>query len=484
MAFNSYYFILYFLPLSVIGYLLLRSVTKRLQPERALALRQVFCIALSVFFYVQNETSGAWGILLLLLAVNYGLARWMCAARDHARRKYLLAAGVAFNVLILFAYKYAATAITVFNILFGTSFAVPALSAPSGLSFLVFQQIIYLADACSLEVAGDTALDYLTYITWFPKILSGPITSRKDLLESLRGDNNAPVSGRILSGLVLFCIGLGKKVLIADVLSLAVDWGFENLDLITSADAVIITLSYTFQIYFDFSGYTDMARGISRILGIELPMNFNSPYRSLSIREFWDRWHMSLTNFLTRYIYIPLGGSRNGRLLTWRNTMLVFLISGLWHGSAPSFLIWGALHGFLSLLNREAAGIWEKVPRILRWLSTFLCVNLLWLLFRAQSISKFLGILKTMFLGGTFSVSSALLEEVASMSPVSGLCGGMVLAGYLVLSLIICLLPHNTNELQPDGTSVRLPQMALAILLLVTSLFYLGEVGSFLYFNF
>ena len=484
MAFNSYYFILYFLPLSVIGYLLLHSVTKRIRPERALAVRQIYGIILSVFFYYQNETSGAWGILLLLPAVNYGLARWMCAALSLPRRRHLLAAGVAFNVLILFAYKYAATALTVLNIVLGTSFGIPSLNAPSGLSFLVFQQIIYLADACSLEAAGDTALDYLTYITWFPKVLSGPITSRKDLLGSFRGDHNAPVSGRILSGLVLFCIGLGKKVLLADVLSLAVDWGFDNLDLITSADAVIITLSYTFQIYFDFSGYTDMARGISRMMGIELPLNFNSPYRSLSIREFWDRWHMSLTNFLTRYIYIPLGGSRNGRLLTWRNTMIVFLISGLWHGSAPSFVVWGALHGFLSLLNREAAGFWEKVPRFLRWLSTFACVNLLWLLFRAQSISKFVRILKTMFLGGTFAVSSGLLEEVASMSPVSGMGGGMVLAGYLVLSLVICLLPHNTNELKPDGTAVRLPQMALAILMLITSLFYLGEVGSFLYFNF
>ena len=484
MAFNSYYFILYFLPLSVIGYLLLRSAASRLRPERALAVRQIYGIFLSVFFYYQNETSGSWRILLLLLAVNYILARWACAAPAPSRRRHLLAAGVTFNVLILFAYKYAATAMTVFNILFGTSFAVPALSAPSGLSFLVFQQIIYLADACSLKTSGDTALDYLTYITWFPKLLSGPITPRGDLLESFREEKDAPVSGRILSGLVLFCIGLGKKVLLADVLSLAVDWGFENLDLITSADAVIVTLSYTFQIYFDFSGYTDMARGISRMLGIELPLNFNSPYRSLSIREFWDRWHMSLTNFLTRYIYIPLGGSRKGRRMTWRNTMIVFLISGLWHGSAPSFLIWGALHGFLSLLNREASGIWEKIPRILRWLSTFVCVNLLWLLFRAQSVRKFLRILKTMFLGGTFAVSSGLLEEMAAMSPISGLSGGAVLAVYLVLSLVICLLPHNTNDLEPDGAGIRLPRMALAIVLLITSLFYLGEVGSFLYFNF
>ena len=170
--------------------------------------------------------------------------------------------------------------------------------------------------------------------------------------------------------------------------------------------------------------------------------------------------------------------------MTWRNTMIVFLISGLWHGSAPSFLIWGALHGFLSLLNREASGIWEKIPRILRWFSTFVCVNLLWLLFRAQSIRKFLRILKTMFLGGTFAVSSGLLEEMAAMSPVSGLGGGAVLAVYLVLSLVICLLPHNTNDLEPDGAGVRLPQMALAIILLITSLFYLGGVGSFLYFNF
>ena len=210
------------------------------------------------------------------------------------------------------------------------------------------------------------------------------------MITQLNEENNRQINtDNLAAGLQDFVIGLFKKVILAQAFAEAVRWGFssEKIPLLSSVEAVVVMLSYTFQIYFDFSGYSDMALGISKMLNINLPANFNSPYKATSILDFWERWHISLTSFLRRYIYFPLGGNRKGKARTYLNILIIFLISGIWHGANITFLIWGAVHGFASIMARIISKRWNKLNKAFRWFMTFLFINLTWVIFRADSLS-------------------------------------------------------------------------------------------------
>ncbi|HZK19789.1 MAG TPA: MBOAT family O-acyltransferase, partial [Treponemataceae bacterium] len=261
------------------------------------------------------------------------------------------------------------------------------------------------------EEKVETFIDYFLFVTFFPQLVAGPIVLYSEMMPQFKDDKRRKIDyDNIALGIYIFVIGLFKKIVIADTLAVFVNNGFGNTSALGLLPAWIISLSYTFQIYFDFSGYSDMAIGIGKMFNIDLPINFNSPYKSKSISEFWKRWHMTLGRALANYIYIPLGGNRKGKTRTYINLFITFLVSGLWHGAAWSFVLWGALHGLFSILDRVFNKFLIKFPPFLKTVWTFLIINFLWVLFRANSMTEAYGIYK-----GMFNINNLGLNHFASI---------------------------------------------------------------------
>ena len=480
MQFNSYIFILAFLPVFLAAYFLLG--------RRNATIRKGVIIAGGAVFYL-------WGGLALALIfglsilVNYLFALVLTRIRKHKR--LVLGIAVAVNIGLLFYFKYFNFFLTGLNQFFQTDFVMREIALPLGISFFTFQQIMYLVNVERGELKDLSLIDYLAYILYFPKLIMGPLTEPKFLLDQFQKEKTGLIDPvNVADGLKIFAFGLFKKVIFADMLSKVVASGLTNVDALTSADTLLLMLSYTFEIYFDFSGYSDMAEGVSVMLNIDLPMNFDSPYKALSVRDFWKRWHMSLTGFLTKYIYFPLGGSRKGKARTYLNTMIVFLVSGIWHGANWTFILWGILHGAFSVFDRLKDKVWNKLFKPIRWLLTFLVINVLWLLFTASSIHEWLTMMGRLLSFSDLSVSPFLTEALPDVSGIIsrlGLtslfptAGTALLLGFLVLSFLICLIPqNNVRRLRKNS----LPTMLVAALVLLVSILFLSGESVFVYFNF
>ncbi|WP_298240248.1 MBOAT family protein [uncultured Bradyrhizobium sp.] len=394
MLFNSYPFILLFLPIVLAGYFWLGRHSN-LTPVIWLALA-------SLAFYA----IGSWqfsGLLLLSIAFNYGVGHLLIVAKLGAsQRKAVLALGVAGDLLVLGIFKYAGFVTENLNALFGTHAAVHIL-LPVGISFYTFTQIAFLVDAWRGRVAAYALPHYALFVTYFPHLIAGPILHHKDMIPQFeREETKRPDGHLMLCGVIIFAIGLFKKTCLADGIQPLVALAFEARS--PSFDqAWCGALAYTFQLYFDFSGYSDMAIGISLMFGIFLPVNFNSPYKATSIVDFWRRWHMTLSQFLRDYLYIPLGGNRRGRVLRYVNLMITMLLGGLWHGAAWTFVVWGALHGAYLCVNHAFNALVPGVPgvlaqpvRIAGAVLTFLAVVVAWVFFRAASMEWALRVLHAM----------------------------------------------------------------------------------------
>ena len=386
MLFNSYPFIFVFLPIVLAGYFWLGR-SGNLAPVVWLALASL------VFYSVSN-----WqfvGLLLGSVAFNY-LIGWLLIAKQlrAATRFAVLTVGVAGDLLVLGTFKYAGFFAANLNALFSTGFVVNIL-LPVGISFYTFTQIAFLVDAWRGNVARYGLPHYALFVTYFPHLIAGPILHHKDMIpqfESAR--TKRPDQHLILCGLIIFAIGLFKKTCLADGIQPLVAPAF-GANYPSFDQAWIGALAYTFQLYFDFSGYSDMAIGISLMFGIFLPLNFNSPYKATSIIDFWRRWHITLSQFLRDYLYIPLGGNRHGRVLRYVNLMITMLLGGLWHGAAWTFVVWGALHGAYLCVNHAWSNYGPAVaPRFARvanaaaFILTFVSVVVAWVFFRADSISS------------------------------------------------------------------------------------------------
>ena len=334
MLFNSYIFVLLFLPACLAGYYLFHHIGKH-------RLAQCYLLAMSLWFYGYFNVKYL-SVILTSIAVNYLM--YSLLERDFGRklRKAVLLAAVAFNIGILFYFKYYDFFIGNINSLFHTDFNLKALLLPLGISFFTFQQLSFVIDAYHGQVPGYGLLEYMLFVTYFPQLIAGPIVTHDELVPQFKDKSRWKVDWRnFCCGLYIFAMGMAKKVLLADTFGKAVNWGFGNIDSLDSINAFLVMLSYTFQIYFDFSGYCDMAVGIGKMMNIDFPVNFNSPYKALTITDFWDRWHITLTRFFTKYVYIPLGGNRKGKCRTYLNMMAVFLLSGIWHGANWTFILWG-----------------------------------------------------------------------------------------------------------------------------------------------
>ncbi len=343
MLFNSFEFIFAFLPIVFIIYFALRKTNQT-------SLAKVWLIVSSLFFYSWWNISYLPLIIVSLLA-NYTIGQLL--NRQRTKRKHILKIGIIFNIGLLGYFKYSDFFIENINNVFQSNVTLLQLALPLAISFFTFQQIAYIIDAYKNETKEYNFINYALFVTFFPQLIAGPIVHHKEMMPQFEKMSHAFIQAKnIALGLFIFSIGLFKKVAIADTFAVWATNGFDHSATLTFAEGWITSLSYTFQLYFDFSGYTDMAIGAALLFNIRLPNNFNSPYKALSIQDFWQRWHITLTRFLTRYIYIPLGGNRKGKYRTYINIMLVFLISGLWHGAGWTFVFWGFLHGLATVINR------------------------------------------------------------------------------------------------------------------------------------
>lgn len=392
MIFNSYIFVLFFLPIAIIGYYLIINL-KRLR------LANFFLLFISLLFYGYSNHLYLIFILfnILINFIFYKVIMLFIKKDIPNKSKLVLCLGIVFNVGILAYFKYCNFFIESMNSIIKTDFLLRNIILPLGISFITFQQIAFLIDTYRNEVPKYGLLDYALFVSYFPHIISGPIILHKEFFPQLVEEKRKMNWDFFASGLYMFVMGLGKKVLIADMFGEVVNWGYSNVSELNATSALFISVAYSIQIYFDFSGYSDMAIGISRMFQIDLPINFNSPYKARTILEFWDRWHMTLTRFLTKYLYIPLGGNRKGTMRTYINIIIVFLCSGLWHGAYWTFIIWGLLHGCFMVFTRCFKKYVEKIPAFINRVLTLLFVNFAWILFRSESFSEFNQMIKAIF---------------------------------------------------------------------------------------
>ena len=480
MSVQSHLFVLAYLPVTVILWRLLGRRDSRAARIALLGAGALFC---------------GWGsppALLILLAegtVSYWLGRRM--TKDPGRKKALLAAGAGLLLAVLAFFKYTGFALSLTPL--EGLFSPPAWLAPLGLSFVTFQQLWWLRDCYAGEAGETSLLDYACCLTFFAAATSGPITRVGELAPQFRAP--APFSwDDLAAGLYCFALGLAKKVLVAGVFANGANFGFANVWSLSPTDSALTVLCYTLQIYFDFSGYCDMAGGMAKMMGVTLPVNFNSPYKALSVRDFWGRWHITLSRFFRQCVYIPLGGNRRGAAVTCRNIMIVFLLSGLWHGAGWGFLIWGALHGAAMVVQRLCGGR-VSLPKPLAWLLTFLFVNLAWVFFRADSLGQALALLGGLFRGGwglpgpefaaalpLEALSRALVYLQNVLQP-----GGRALIYWAPLMSIpagLALLAFPSPTAQAERFRPNPWMAALAVACLVGSVLFFSGVETFIYANF
>lgn len=486
LLFNSYIFLFCFLPLAIIGYYLLSRLFKDVRACR------LFLFGMNLWFYAYLDVRFL-AVLLGSVLFNYSWAKLLRRLRPGWARRCALAFGLVIQCGALLFFKYTNFFIETFNQLTGGHTPLLSLLLPLGISFFTFQQIALLVDSYRGDAPEYPFVDYLCYATFFPTIMSGPIALHSEILPQLQEEASRRFQWENFSkGLMAFSFGIFKKVLIADTLGRAADYGFASIPGMNSTTAFVVMLCYTLQLYFDFSGYCDMATGLGLFFNIQLPQNFDSPYRALTVADFWKRWHITLTRFFTRYIYIPLGGSRRGTARTCVNVMVIFLISGLWHGANWTFVVWGALHGVAQVACRLFKAAIAKLHPALSWLGTFAFINVTWVIFRAPSLAaamEFLGNLFRLDLGPLdlyltekFDLVELLWLRLRIL-PTQPRWNLMMCALFLLFALFASVQMKNTNERLRDFKP-RLRTLAVSVLLLFWSMLSLSQISSFLYVMF
>ncbi len=472
MLFNSYIFILFFMPCAVAGYYLCDLWSPRM--------RRAWLLACSILFYAWGSCLFL-GVLLGSVCLNFLIGR----AVGRYRSRTILACGVGLNLLLLGYYKY---------FWFFLSSFFPAeisenytqwsrVALPLGLSFITFQQLAYLVDTYRQKTVPQTLGDHFQFILFFPVLLAGPLVRQAVLMPQLMRDRVRFDGDLVGKGLFCFILGLCKKLMLADVIGRLVAGPVFEMSThgsLSFPQAWYGALGYTLQLYFDFSSYSDMAIGVALMLGVVLPPNFMSPYKALSISDFWRRWHMTLSQFLRDYVYIPLGGNRKGPVWRYSNLMITMLLGGLWHGAGWTFIIWGGLHGLYLCVNHFWSAIQRPLPRFMAWGLTFVAVIFAWVVFRAETLESALLIWRAMLWPFSFSLQN-----------MSWGGGGAVIAGFCVLFL--CPSIPEWLEGQTGGAKIpligrwtgsALQGLVMGGLLWFCCLLIQFSQSEFLYFNF
>ncbi len=484
MLFHTYEYIFLLLPIAVAGYFLLNRT-------RRFTLGKIWLVLVSLFFYSWwNWRFLPW--LLLSVLVNYLTGRRLLSRQPGSREARLtLTLGILFNVGLLGYFKYTDFFLSNLNWFLPAEVPLLGLVLPLGISFFTFQQIAYLADTARGQTEQESFLNYLLFVSFFPQIVSGPIVRYGELMKQYDDPQRKSVDYRNLSaGLFLFFIGLFKKVIIADSFAVWANFGFSHAASLTLLEGWITSLSYTFQLYFDFSGYTDMAIASALMLNIRLPMNFFSPYRATSIQDFWRRWHMTLSRFLRDYIYIPLGGSRVREPRVYINYLLTFLIGGLWHGAAWTFVFWGFLHGAALGVHRAWKKTGWKLHRVVAWLLTFNFVNAAWVFFRAENFTQARQVLGAMVGANGVKLPESTMGMLGFLTRYQVGFGGFSMEPFLhqavlflVIALGLVLLLRNSMQWE-EGFRPGWPQALCIVILALTAIFSLTQVSEFIYANF
>lgn len=470
MLFNSFEFIFVFLPIVLLAYFSLNRLNLHQWAKGVLVLA-------SLYFYAFFNTSYL-PIIVTSILVNYGVAVGM-RKWDGVTKKVLFGIGLLFNLGMLGYFKYTDFMIENVNALFNTSYTLKNILLPLGISFFTFQQLAFVVDTYKNKGRLPKFLDYCNFVTFFPQLIAGPIVLPEEMLPQFEDKaNRNPRAKNLFDGIFIFSVGLAKKVIIADSIAVFANAGY-NLDLphYTMAEAWLISLSYTFQLYFDFSGYCDMAIGIGKMFNINLPLNFNAPYRATNFQDFWRRWHITLNRFLTQYVYIPLGGSRRKEVRVYFNIGIVFLISGIWHGAGWTFVVWGICHGIGVMIHR----IWKKkgysMPSWLGMFITFFFINILWVLFRADNMHEAWVIISSMFDNHQFYLSPAYTSHLPSILPNS------VNMMILFFAMLAGVIGPTAYQLCNDYGWYRAKQ-AVTVICFVGGVLFISRVVTFLYFNF
>ena len=514
MLFNSYSFLLAYLPVTLVGFFFLGRFGK--------GAGAAWLAACSLFFYAWWDYRYL-ALLLASICINYLLGGYIARHAGSARGRQALTLAVTGNLALLGYYKYADFFLSSANTILGTEWPVLGILLPIGISFFTFTQIAFLADAYAGKVTEYRFIYYLLFVTYFPHLIAGPVLHHKEMMPQFDEDRNyRPDAANFAVGLTIFAIGLAKKVLLADNLAgyaaPAFDPRAAPLSFFLAWGGV---LAYTFQLYFDFSGYSDMAIGLSRLFGVRLPLNFNSPYKASNIADFWRRWHMTLSRFLRDYLYIPLGGSRHGPLRRHFNLMTTMVLGGLWHGAGWNFVIWGALHGAYLVVNHAWQDLHRRLPvslppRVGHWLGvalTFLCVVFAWVYFRAPDISTANRLVAGMSGIWGAAIPEPILSHLGFLRPIlEGMGIGSFLGGgstfietwlWVAAAAWIAFLVPNTQEilwrfepaLPVEGQAIVRPaarlvwqpcrrDAVLSGLLFALGLLALSRPTEFLYFQF
>lgn len=458
MLFPTFTFILGFLPITVVVYFLLSGKHN--------VVAKIWLIAASLVFYSWFN----WTYFFIIagsITGNYLFARLLY--RNPARIFLIL--GICCNVLLLGYFKYYDFFVENLNVVFGTSWTLKNILLPLGISFFTFQQISFLQQVYDGTLQKRYSFSsYCLFVSFFPQLIAGPIVLPDEMMSQFEDpENRKPKGDNIAAGLYVFAIGLAKKILLADFFAVIADSGFAGTGVGGNFfSAWSSVLAYTFQIYFDFSGYCDMAIGIALLFNIRLPVNFNAPYRADSIADFWRRWHITLGRFLMSAVYIPLGGNRNGKCRTCINLLITFFISGLWHGASWMFVLWGMLHGTALTIHRIWSKFWGfSLPRIPARILTFLFVLLAWVPFRAENWNKTREIYGSMFLPDSWTLPGMEVKDLLLFA-----------VGFVLIFFFkpVCDLE---KKFRPTWCNA-----VFATVLIVVSMFFFVKYSPFIYFNF
>lgn len=504
MLFNSVEFVFFFLPVVLLAYYLCSVYIQKSE------VRYFVLVLCSLFFY------GWWNykylaIIVVSISFNYTLGTLLSRFSNNIKKKFILAGGITANLALLGYFKYTDFLLSTIAQINDSAYIFQNIVLPLAISFFTFQQIAYLVDSYKAETREYNFIHYTLFVTFFPQLIAGPIVHHKEMMPQFQKRlQSADTLKNIYLGAYFFSIGLFKKIVIADGVSFYANNAFDAAAAGTTLYAIDAwggALAYTFQLYFDFSGYADMAIGSALMFGIRLPLNFNSPYKSVNITEFWRRWHITLSRFLRDYIYIPLGGNRKGLSRKQTNLMITMLLGGLWHGAGWNFIIWGGLHGLYLVINHfwqmfscSTVGRFSKpllfVYRFFSWLLTFLAVVVAWVFFRAVTLDAAIVMLKGMFGLNGYVVPYNLYPHIMELGfdsqniisspylyiPNFGAQNGFI---YITICLLLACLTKNSQEIvaRVEASNNVLYAFYAACLLSVSVLF-INQGSQFLYFQF
>lgn len=481
MLFNSYEFLFLFLPITFAIYFYLNS-------KNLFFISKIVLVLMSLVFYSYSNIVYL-PLILFSIVVNFFIGKYIYSTNDELLKKIILYIGIVFNIILLGYFKYSDFFISNINYLLNKEISLLYLALPLAISFYTFQQIAYLVDVYKNKITDFNFINYTLFISFFPQLFAGPIVHHYEIMPQLNNFKNNIINNQnIALGIFIFSIGLFKKVILADTFSIWANSGFNAQHALSFYEAWITSLSFSFQLYFDFSGYSDMAIGLALLFNIKLPINFNSPYKSTSIIEFWQKWHITLSKFINQYIFTSMVKSfkKYSFIKAMYSLFITMVLIGFWHGDSWTFIVFGAMHGFIIILNHFWKKTNLKMYTFLAWFLTFNFINLSLVLFRANDFNKAIKVYIEMFTIESECLNSILLSQFDKFridNWQNGFTDFQYSIVWIALGFIIILFFKNSNE-QLECFKFSYKNAVFVSVLLATSILSMNKINEFYYFVF